>query len=156
MSDWVSREATGGDLHHSDLELAALRLGPVSDRCGLEPDFWGHANCQSRAWQPLCGRRLCHGLARRARYCAWGAARLAVPAAAGGGPVGGADRDRDRASAAPAVLSPRRGIPAARHLLPVADPRGSDAAHLAGTPAPGGYPDECTGDSSLTRLGLFL
>jgi len=35
---------------------------------------------------------------------------------AGGSPVGGADRDRDRAFAAPPVLSPRRGIPAARHL----------------------------------------
>src|SRR5215472_14739367 len=154
MSDWVSREATGGDLHHSDIELTALRLGPVSDRCRIEPDLWGHAYRQSRAWQSLCCRRLCNGLACRARYCAWGAAWLAVPAAAGGGPVGGADRDRDRASAAPAVLSPGRGIPAACYLWPVANPRGSHAAHLGRNTAVGRYADGCTADSARRWLVL--
>src|SRR5207237_580697 len=112
----------------------------------------GHAHRQPRAWKPLCRRRLCHRLACRARYCARGAARLAVPAAAGGGPVGGADRGRDRASAAAPVLSPRRGIPAARHLWPVANPRGSDAARLGRNAAVGRYADGCPADPPARRL----
>src|SRR6267142_408503 len=54
----MSREATGGDPHHSDPELAALRLGAVSDRRRVEPDLRSHAHRQSRACQSLCCRRL--------------------------------------------------------------------------------------------------
>src|SRR6266851_4813241 len=58
----MSRGGTGGDPDHPDPEFAALCLGVVSDRRGAEPHFWGDADRQPGAWQPLCGRRLCHGL----------------------------------------------------------------------------------------------
>ncbi len=122
--------APGGLPDDSNPELVALCLGALPHCRWSQPDLRGHADHQSRAWQPLCCWRLRHRVAGRPGDCAGPAAGLAVPPAALGGAVGGAHRHRHRTFVASTLLSPRRGIPVARHLRPHSDPRGFDPFHL--------------------------